>query len=512
MELADIGKTATQHFGKRCVRDDVQGIRSYAVGQAVHGNTPTPERIAAQALLAVPAQCPLETVAVRIDHAGYGHPAIVGLALAGLHSENHAGFIDYDLLALQQTLIGEDIIKGQSFLHAKLMHDLKITNARLYPMVGSAKPAKATCFAISDGLIVEIGGSAPAREEFDAQGQIILPGFIDCHTHALYAGDRMDEHRMKLEGASYEDIARAGGGILSTVNAVRAASVDDLVNQTVPRVTALLAEGVTTVEIKSGYGLCVEHELKMLDAIAQLGDTTPQTIVATFLGAHAVPAEKTREAYLQEVIDDMLPEVAARGLADTVDIFVENIGYTLDEMRALFSAAHNLGFKLRAHAEQLSDLGASTLACEFGALSTDHLEHTSVEALSAMSKTGCVAVLLPGAFYFLKETKKPPIEAMREYGVAMAVATDLNPGSSPVASLLICMHMAALMFGLTADEVLMGVTCHAARALGLQDKIGSLETGMRADFCAWDIPGPEFLVYQLGGVRPTARFINGQRL
>lgn len=392
------------------------------------------------------------------------------------------------------------------------MYDLVLHNAR----IASAGPGgeTATTLAVSEGRIaaLDVPADAPARERLDAAGQLVLPGFIDCHTHALYAGDRMAEHSMKLEGASYEDIARAGGGIISTVNALRRASVDILVAQTLPRLRALLAEGVTTVEIKSGYGLAPEHELKMLEAIARLRKELPLRIVPTFLGAHAVPPGTTREAYLDEVVEVMLPAVAEAGLADTVDIFVERIAFdTADEQR-LFARARELGFKLRAHTDQLSNMGATRLAAEAGALSCDHLEYIEADDIAAMAANGTVAVLLPGAFYFLRETRKPPVAALRGAGVPMAVATDLNPGSSPVASLLTAMHMATLFFGLTPYEALAGVTRNAARALGRGDTIGALEPGLAADFSLWDIPAADFLVYQLGGVRPSAVYIEGKKV
>ena len=394
------------------------------------------------------------------------------------------------------------------------MYDLVLHNARILTSALTGTQTTAGALAVRDGRIaaLDVAPDAPAREHLDAAGQLVLPGFIDCHTHALYAGDRMTEHSMKLEGASYADIARAGGGILSTVKALRAASEDELVAQTLPRLRALMAEGVTTVEIKSGYGLATEHELKMLRAIRRLDRELPLRIVPTFLGAHAVPPGTTREAYLDEVVEVMLPAIKEEGLADTVDIFVEGIAFdTADEVR-LFARAHELGFKLRAHTDQLSNMGATKLAAEAGALSCDHLEYIQAEDIAAMAASGTVAVLLPGAFYFLRETRKPPVAELREAGVPLAVATDLNPGSSPVASLLAAMHMATLFFGLTPAEALAGTTANAARALGRSDTIGALEPGMAADFSLWDIPAADFLVYQLGGVRPSAVYIEGKTI
>jgi len=389
------------------------------------------------------------------------------------------------------------------------VYDLLVKNARLY----GAPPDSGTTLAVSGGRIAALGcpEQATARQTLDARGQWLLPGLVDCHTHALYAGDRMAEHVLKMQGASYADIAKAGGGILSTVKAVRVASETQLVEETLPRLEALRAEGVTSVEIKSGYGLDLDNELKMLRAIRALPRHIPMEVTATFIGAHAVPAGRQRGDYFDEVLEKMLPAVAEEKLADTVDIFVEHIAFGVDELKRLAERVRKLGLNLRAHTDQLSNLGATRLAAELGALSCDHLEHSEDADAAAMAKHGSVAVLLPGAFYFLKETRKPPVEIFRRHRVPLAVATDLNPGSSPVASLLTAMHMAGLMFGLTPDEVLAGVTRHAARALGRQGRIGALAPGLDADFCLWDLPAPEFLCYQLGGLKPSQRFFKGKR-
>src|SRR5579872_567071 len=341
-------------------------------------------------------------------------------------------------------------------MSSQRVYDLLIRNARIYPLAQDCAPAKARTLAVNGGKIAALGVAedAAARETLDARNQVLLPGLVDCHTHALYAGDRMAEHVQKMHGASYADIARAGGGIQTSVKAVRAASEAQLVEQTLPRLEALRSEGVTTVEIKSGYGLDADNELKMLRAIRALRRHISMDIVATFLGAHAVPAGKTRAQYLDEVVDKMLPAVAAEQLADTVDIFVEHIAFSVDDLRRLFDKAQGLGLKLRAHTDQLSNLGATRTAAELGALSCDHLEYSNEDDVRAMAKQGTVAVLLPGAFYFLRETRKPPLELLRQHQVPVAVATDLNPGSSPVASLLTNMHMAGLLFGLTPEEVL----------------------------------------------------------
>lgn len=389
------------------------------------------------------------------------------------------------------------------------MYDLLVNNARLYPMAVDTAPARESSLGIRDGKIAAMGIEGDARRTYDACGRIVMPAFVDCHTHALYAGNRMKEHMMKLAGATYEEIAKSGGGILSTVSAVHEASEDELVSQTLPRVRALLREGVATIEIKSGYGLSLEHELKMLRAIAKLKTLSPQNIVTTFLGAHAVPQHMSKTEYLDALVEEMLPVIAEEGLAESVDIFVESIAFDTSDLKRYFDRARQLGLKLRAHTEQLSNLGGTELAAREGALSCDHLEHADRDAVEAMAKSGTVAVLLPGAYYFLRETKLPPIALFRELGVPMAIATDLNPGSSPVVSLLTVMHMAAQLFGLTPDEVLLGVSRHAAEALGHANRYGTLRVGGQADFCVWDVPAPDFLLYQLGGVKPDAVFIRG---
>ena len=389
------------------------------------------------------------------------------------------------------------------------MLDLAIENARIYTMSEGLEVHPSSRLGIKNGRFTSFDSDEPAKTEVDARGRVVLPGLIDCHTHAVYAGNRMNEHSMKLAGKSYQDIARTGGGIVSTVNAVRAASESSLVDASRPRLTALLAEGVTTVEIKSGYGLDTDNELKMLKAAKQIGNETGQNIVTTFLGAHAIPPQQDRAHYLDDVIRNMLPAVKKDNLADTVDIFVENIGFDVADMQQLFAAATELGFKLRAHTDQLSNMGATAAAAKMGALSCDHLEYTNQTDIRAMRENGCVAVLLPGAFYFLNETQKPPIQNFRDNDIPMAVASDLNPGSAPVVSLLASMHMACSLFGLTPAEVLLGVTRHAAHALGLDHEIGQIVVNRQADFTIWDIPDPAFLVYQLGGLNPDAVYIKG---
>lgn len=391
------------------------------------------------------------------------------------------------------------------------MYDLVIKNARIHLMTGSAAEASFRSVAISDGRVAahDPAPNTPAKNVVDAGDRIMLPGFVDCHTHALYAGERMAEHAARLRGASYAEIARAGGGILSTVQAVRAASERQLIDATLPRLRALQAEGVTTCEIKSGYGLDTESELKMLRAIGALGDSIDMNITTTFLGAHSVPKDADRDIYLNEVINEMLPAAADEKLAATADIFCENIAFDCDDMARLFECAAALGFNRRAHTDQLSNMGATRLAAELGALSCDHLEYAAEADVKAMAAAGTIAVLLPGAFYFLRETQKPPLNLFRRHGVPIAIATDLNPGSSPIASLLAVMHMAGILFGMTPEETLLGVTAHAARALGRTD-VGSLHVGARADFTLWNLPAPEMLCYQLGGLEPDAIYYQGR--
>jgi imidazolonepropionase len=327
----------------------------------------------------------------------------------------------------------------------------------------------------------------------------LLPGLVDCHTHLVYAGNRADEFEQRLQGATYADIARAGGGIMSTVRATRAASIDELVTQSLPRLAALAAEGVTTVEIKTGYGLDSEHELKQLAAAQAVGRRCDVDARVTLLGAHALPPEYAgrADAYIEHVCAHTLPAAAAAG-ADAVDAFCESIAFTPAQTRRLFACAHALGLRVKLHADQLSDLGGAALAAEAGALSADHLEFSNDAGIAAMARAGVVAVLLPGAFYALRETRLPPITSLRTHGVAIAIATDCNPGTSPTTSLLLMLSMACTLFGLTPQEALAAVTRNAARALGLADR-GMLAVGMRADLAAYAVSIPAELCYRIGG-------------
>lgn len=370
--------------------------------------------------------------------------------------------------------------------------------------------------AVRDGRIEWVGPrhALPAAlrgaNEVDAEGALITPGLIDCHTHLVYGGDRAGEFEARLNGASYEEIARAGGGIVSTVKATREADEASLLQQSRRRLRALLAEGVTTIEIKSGYGLAEEAEARCLRVARRLGELERVSVRTTFLGAHALPPEfrGRGDDYIDEVCR-MLPRLHAQGLVDAVDAFCETIGFSPAQTQRVFEAARALDLPVKLHAEQLSDSGGAELAASFGALSSDHLEWLSEAGARAMARAGSVAVLLPGAFYFLRETRLPPIALLRQHAVPMAVATDCNPGTSPCTSLLLMLNMACTLFRLTPEEALAGVTRHAAKALGLADR-GVLAPGQRADFVLWDARSPAELAYELGFNPCRATFVEGQ--
>jgi imidazolonepropionase len=371
-----------------------------------------------------------------------------------------------------------------------------------------------------DGMLAWVGPRAElpgdpatlARDVVALDGGWITPGLVDCHTHAVFAGDRAGEFELRLQGASYEAIARAGGGILSTVRAVRDASEGELLAQSLPRARALLCDGATTLEIKSGYGLDFDNERKMLRVARRVGTELGITVRTTFLGAHALPVEYANDAdgYIDAVLD-WLPRLHAEGLVDAVDAFCEGIGFSPAQTRRVFEAARALGLPVKLHADQLSDLGGAALVAEFGGLSADHIEHTPEAGVRAMALAGTVAVLLPGAFHVLRETTLPPLDLLRAHGVPMAVATDCNPGTSPLLSLRQAMQLACIHFRLTPEEALRGATVHGARALGCEDR-GMLRAGMRADFVHWRIRQPAELGYWLGGALADAVFAGGRRL
>lgn len=389
-------------------------------------------------------------------------------------------------------------------------------NARLLSMADGLNVVDDAAIAVQGGRIVFAGAAAElpeltVNETHDAGGALITPALIDCHTHLVYGGNRAKEFEMRLAGASYIDIANAGGGIISTVKATRKASEDELFAQSEKRLRNLLREGVTTVEIKSGYGLDAANEMKMLRVARRLGQEYPVNIRTTFLGAHALPPEFKGRAddYVAYVCEEMLPACAEARLVDAVDGFCETIGFTNAQMRRVFETARKYGLPVKLHAEQLSDQCGAELVAEFGGLSADHVEFVGDAGARAMAKAGVVATLLPAAFYFLRETKKPPVDLFRQHGVNMAVATDSNPGTAPVESLLLAANMACTFFALTVEEVLKGITTHAAQALGMGDETGTLEAGKRADFTLWDVQEPAELVYRIGVNRCRGVVQNG---
>jgi imidazolonepropionase len=399
------------------------------------------------------------------------------------------------------------------------------SKARLATFAGD----RAGIGVVEDGVVASLDGriayagpaadapSFQARETIDCEGRWITPGLIDPHTHLVFGGDRAHEFELRLAGASYEEIARAGGGIVSTMKATRAASQAELVSSALPRLDALIAEGLTTIEIKSGYGLSLDDELKCLRAAQALAEVRRVSVTTTFLGAHALPPEyaDAPDDYIDHVCFQMIPAVAAPefggwGLADAVDAFCEGIGFTPAQTRRVFQAAREHGLPVKLHAEQLSNQNGAALAAAFGALSADHLEHLDAAGIAAMAEAGTTAVLLPGAFYFVRETRTPPVEALRAAGVPLALATDCNPGTSPLTSLLLTMNMAATLFRMTVDECLAGVTREAARAIGRLDSVGTLEVGKACDLAVWDVERPAELVYRMGFNPLHARVWKGE--
>ncbi|MEM9599758.1 MAG: imidazolonepropionase, partial [Pseudomonadota bacterium] len=370
---------------------------------------------------------------------------------------------------------------------------------------------------VQDGQIVWVGLEAERPDSYsncdiiDLEGRLVTPGLIDCHTHLVFSGHRAAEFEMRLNGRSYTDIAKAGGGIVSSVRSLRAASFDDLVAQSLPRLDALIADGVSVVEIKSGYGLTIEDELRMLRVARHLQTLRPVTVRTSWLAAHTVPPEFSGQpdVYIDAVVIPGLKQAHAEGLVDAVDGYCETIAFSVEQMRRIFDMAEELDLPVKLHAEQLSDSKAARLGADYKALSVDHLEFLDPEDVPALAQSGTVATLLPGAFHVLKETKRPPVEALRAHNVPMAVATDCNPGTSPLSSLLTAMNMACILFGLTPEEALTGVTRNAAQALGLQDHRGTIAPGMVADLAIWNCDHPAELSYWIGGSRLYQRIING---
>lgn len=397
-----------------------------------------------------------------------------------------------------------------------MAHSRLFTNATLATLQSSSGYSliEDGAIAIEDDRIAYVGtlGHLPAQyaavDKTSLEGRLVTPGLIDCHTHLIYGGSRAREFEMRLNGASYEEIARAGGGIFSTVEATRKTSNEELLTGALARVDRMLCEGITTIEIKSGYGLDRNTELRLLRIANQLSHERPVHIVKTFLGAHTIPKGMDGDAYLDEICLPTLREAAAEGLVDMVDGFCENIAFTPAQIEKVFTTARELNLPVKLHAEQLSNLGSAALASRFSALSADHLEYIDEAGVADMADADMVAVMLPGAFYFLKETKRPPIAAFRKAGVPMAVATDSNPGSSPMTSILLAMNMAATLFSLTPEECLRGVTVNAAKALGLVDT-GTLEIGKRADLAIWDVPHPAELTYRMGDAPLYKRIFGG---
>ena len=561
MEFAHSAEAGFQHFHIKLASDSLHVVGRHGEGKAVHLGAPAPEIVVDRsAHFCQPGHAALKGVAVDVGHAGNENGTTLILRIgrnrvfeggdkAVFHGETHIAApaiggqsglgMNTDHAFILSGLAKSRVVVLVSFPQSRAsfekdgrLSDIPAdvrsageihlwSNARLATM----SPMLPGIGAVHDGVIAAQHGRimyagreselpaelSRASRMIDCQGRWITPGLIDCHTHLVYAGDRAQEFEMRLAGATYEEIARAGGGILSSVKALRAADEDVLVRQSLPRLETLIAEGVTTVEIKSGYGLDLKNERKSLVAARRMAAQRDVTIVTTFLGAHALPPEANgdRAAYIDSVIQRMLPALASEGLADAVDGFCEHLAFSPEEMRRVFAAALQHGLPVKLHADQLSNLHGAALAAEFGALSVDHLEFTDESGVAAMARSGTVAVMLPGAYYFIREKQKPPIEMFRRHHVPMAVATDSNPGTSPLTSLLLAMNMAATLFGMTVEECLLGTTRHAARALGRLADSGTLEAGKWADFAIWNVERPAELVYRIGFCPLQARVWHG---
>lgn len=397
-----------------------------------------------------------------------------------------------------------------------MTQDQLYVNARIATLAGDTPYGliEKGALAVKDSKIAWTGTEIPSPytdlPRTDLEGRLVTPALIDCHTHLVYAGSRATEFEARLEGVSYEEIAKQGGGIKSTVRAVREADEETLIAQSLPRLDALIAGGAGTVEIKSGYGLDLDSERRMLRAARRLGELRDVRVRTTFLGAHALPPDYAGDAddYIAEICETMMPTLAEEGLIDAVDMFCEGIGFSAAQSRRVMETAKSLGLPIKIHAEQLSDLGGAKMAAEFGAMSADHLEYLDPKDAPALAKAGTVAVLLPGAFYYLRETQLPPMDALRKAGVRMAVATDCNPGTSPMTSLLLAMNMACVQFRMTPEEALAGATREAARALGLEREVGTLEKDKLAELAVWDVEHPAELAYKIGFNPLHARIIH----
>lgn len=394
---------------------------------------------------------------------------------------------------------------------------LNVTPATLRPDLADYGLLEPHALGVHEGKIhalvpmQDLKGPYPAHWQ-DMKGKLVTPGLIDCHTHLIFAGSRAEEFELRQKGVPYAEIARKGGGILSTVRATRAASEEQLFTLAAARIRSLIREGVTTVEIKSGYGLTLDDELKMLRVARRLGEALPIRVKTTLLAAHAVPPEyrDDPDSWVETICQEIIPAAAEAGLADAVDVFCEHIGFSLAQTEQVYLAADQYGLAVKGHMEQLSNLGGSALAANFGALSVDHLEHLDQEGIQALAHRGVVATLLPTAFYFLKETKLPPVAALRKAKVPMAVSSDINPGTAPIVSLRMAMNMACTLFGLTPVEAMVGVTRNAARALGEQERLGQLRVGMLADFLVWNCAHPAELSYLIGVDQLVSRIVNGE--
>ncbi|QJR82533.1 imidazolonepropionase [Alteromonas pelagimontana] len=392
-----------------------------------------------------------------------------------------------------------------------------LTNIRIASMTENGNPfgeLDASSLRMADGKITELGNSLKPKAAdtvVDGKGAWCLPGFVDCHTHLVYGGSRANEFSQRLAGVSYETISQQGGGIKSTVRATRDASESQLFETAMRRGRRLVEEGVTTMEIKSGYGLDLQNECRMLDIAQRVADALGIHVQRTFLGAHALPPDSSLSAdeYIDLVCEEMLPFVTKNNLADAVDVFCESVGFTLAQTERVFKVAKDCGLKIKAHVEQLSDSKGALLAARYGAVSVDHVEYLAPGDVPALAKAGTVAVLLPGAFYYLKEKQLPPVQALRDHNVPLAVSTDINPGTSPIASLLTCANMSSVLFGLTTEEALKGITVNAAKALSLFNK-GTIAKGADADLCLWQISSPDELIYEINGFRPYAKWIGGK--